>query len=69
MVIFTCLLYRENDITDVLEHTFCVDTEAFGKMSTHELKPGGKDITVTEDNKKEYVRSVSFSKSGSPSHY
>ncbi|ELT97416.1 hypothetical protein CAPTEDRAFT_153266 [Capitella teleta] len=46
----------ENDITDVLENTFCVETDSFGKMSSHELKPGGREIAVTEDNKKEYVR-------------
>ncbi len=29
--------------------------EAFGQLQTHELKPGGTDIPVTEDNKDEYV--------------
>ena len=45
-----------NDITDVLHNTFCVDTEVFGQLKTHELKPGGKHLEVTEDNKKEYVK-------------
>ena len=29
--------------------------EAFGQLNTHELKSGGTDIPVTEDNKEEYV--------------
>lgn len=29
--------------------------EAFGQLSTYELKPGGSDIPVTDDNKEEYV--------------
>ena len=47
---------RENDITSVLDHTFCVEHSAFGKFLQHELKPNGRNIAVTEDNKKEYVR-------------
>ncbi|KAM4534770.1 E3 ubiquitin-protein ligase SMURF1 isoform 5-T5 [Fundulus diaphanus] len=46
----------ENDITSVLDHTFCVEHNAFGKFSQHELKPNGRNIPVTEENKKEYVR-------------
>ncbi len=46
----------ENDITNVIEHMFCVDMEVFGEIKQHELKTGGKDIAVTEDNKKEYVK-------------
>ncbi|XP_030205953.1 E3 ubiquitin-protein ligase SMURF1 isoform X1 [Gadus morhua] len=46
----------ENDITSVLDHTFCVEHSAFGKFLQHELKPNGRNIAVTEDNKKEYVR-------------
>ena len=47
---------RDNDITDVIDHVFCVDHEAFGEHKEHELKPGGRDIPVSEDNKKEYVK-------------
>ncbi|KAL2100735.1 hypothetical protein ACEWY4_002496 [Coilia grayii] len=46
----------ENDITSVLDHTFCVEHNAFGKFLQHELKPNGRNIPVTEENKKEYVR-------------
>lgn len=47
---------RENDITGVLDHTFCVEHNAYGEIIQHELKPNGKSIPVTQDTKKEYVR-------------
>uniref|UniRef100_A0A8C6XCE5 HECT-type E3 ubiquitin transferase n=1 Tax=Naja naja TaxID=35670 RepID=A0A8C6XCE5_NAJNA len=46
----------ENDITGVLDHTFCVEHNAYGEIIQHELKPNGKSIPVTEESKKEYVR-------------
>jgi len=49
---------RENDITDVLDETFTTTEERFGELVTIELKPGGEDVAVTEENKKEYVDSV-----------
>jgi HECT-domain (ubiquitin-transferase) len=51
-------LRRENDITDVIFQTFSTTEERFGEMMTVELKPGGKNIDVTEGNKKEYVEFV-----------
>jgi E3 ubiquitin-protein ligase NEDD4 len=45
----------ENDITDVLDQTFSVDDEQFGETKTVDLKPGGREIQVTNENKKEYV--------------
>lgn len=48
--------HRENDITPVLDHTFCVEHNAFGRILQHELKPDGRNVPVTEENKKEYVR-------------
>lgn len=54
---FTCIsLRRDNDITGVLDHTFCVEHNAYGEIIQHELKPNGKSIPVTQDTKKEYVR-------------
>lgn len=35
---------------------FCVDKEILGEITTHELKPGGGDLQVTEENKEEYIR-------------
>lgn len=45
-----------NDITGVIDNSFSVEHEAFGVVQTHELKKGGKDIPVTEENKKDYVK-------------
>eukprot|EP00116_Pleurobrachia_bachei_P001740 sb/3462002/ len=49
----------DNDISDVVELTFAVDSLEFGEQGSVELKPGGVDILVTEDNKVEYVRLLS----------
>ncbi|ESN93979.1 hypothetical protein HELRODRAFT_115219 [Helobdella robusta] len=46
----------ENDITGVIDNVFCVDHEAFGERKEHELKTGGRDVPVTQENKKEYVK-------------
>jgi E3 ubiquitin-protein ligase HUWE1 len=48
----------ENDITDVIIETFSVETEDYGEVKTIDLIPNGRDISVTEDNKHEYVRLV-----------
>jgi E3 ubiquitin-protein ligase HUWE1 len=48
----------ENDITDIITETFCVETEAFGETKIVDLMEGGRDIPVTEDNKQDYVRLV-----------
>ena len=45
----------DNDITDIIDETFSVQEERFGEMITLELRPGGEEIAVTEENKKEYV--------------
>ncbi|PWY67414.1 putative E3 ubiquitin-protein ligase hula [Aspergillus eucalypticola CBS 122712] len=48
----------ENDIEGIIELTFCVDDEKFGERTTIDLKPGGRDIPVTNENKHEYVELV-----------
>lgn len=53
---------RNNDITGVVEHFFCVDYDVFGERRRHELKHGGKDIPVTEANKKEYISYVLYTR-------
>ena len=35
---------------------FAADFEKLGKVENHELKPGGAEIAVTEENKAEYIR-------------
>ncbi|ORX45978.1 hypothetical protein BCR36DRAFT_332465 [Piromyces finnis] len=47
-----------NDITDVLDLTFSLEIDEFGKKSIIDLKPDGRNIPVTEDNKVEYVKLV-----------
>ncbi|XP_061100584.1 E3 ubiquitin-protein ligase NEDD4-like isoform X2 [Conger conger] len=47
----------ENDPTD-LDLRFTIDEELFGQTHQHELKPGGPDIVVNDDNKKEYIHLV-----------
>lgn len=65
IIIFTLLkghfyiffvFYRENNIKGVIESTFSVENNSFGVVKVHELKPGGSSITVTEENKREYVK-------------
>ncbi|PSN50736.1 E3 ubiquitin-protein ligase SMURF1 [Blattella germanica] len=46
----------ENNMTGVIDTTFSVEHNSFGVLRVHELKPGGRDILVTEENKKEYVK-------------
>ncbi|XP_017072043.1 E3 ubiquitin-protein ligase Nedd-4 isoform X5 [Drosophila eugracilis] len=48
---------KEND-PRILELTFCLDEDVFGQKSQHELKPGGANIDVTNDNKDEYIKLV-----------
>jgi hypothetical protein len=47
--------FRNNDITDALELTFATDDERFGETVSIELKPGGEELEVTNENKGEYV--------------
>lgn len=51
-------LSSENDITDIIDETFTTTEERFGEMVTIELTPGGADVEVTQDNKKDYVEAV-----------
>ena len=55
--LFTSLCWMlENNITDVIDTTFSVEHDSFGVLKVHELKKNGKNIPVTEQNKKEYVK-------------
>ncbi|XP_034110608.1 E3 ubiquitin-protein ligase Nedd-4 isoform X6 [Drosophila sulfurigaster albostrigata] len=48
---------KEND-PRILELTFALDEDVFGQKSQHELKPGGANIEVTNENKDEYIKLV-----------
>ena len=45
---------KENDPT-CLELTFVTESEVFGQIVENQLKPGGANIPVTNDNKIEYI--------------
>jgi E3 ubiquitin-protein ligase NEDD4 len=45
----------DNPIEGVLDQTFSTEDERFGETKIEDLKPGGRDIEVTDQNKKEYV--------------
>ncbi|XP_076167243.1 hecw ubiquitin protein ligase [Ptiloglossa arizonensis] len=50
---------KEKDISiEPLELTFSVTEELLGRVAERELKPGGRNIAVTEKNKKEYLERV-----------
>jgi len=45
----------DNPIAGVMEETFSTMEDKFGEMVTIELTPGGENIEVTDENKREYV--------------
>lgn len=45
----------DNPIEGVLDQTFSTEDERFGETKIEDLKPGGRDIEVTDSNKKDYV--------------
>lgn len=48
---------QENPVDDLgVDLTFTANVDDFGEVREVELKPGGADIEVTDDNKAEYVR-------------
>ncbi|XP_066599380.1 E3 ubiquitin-protein ligase HECW2 isoform X2 [Prorops nasuta] len=50
---------KERNISiEPLELTFSVTEELLGQVAERELKPGGRNIAVTEKNKKEYLERV-----------
>ncbi|KAM9296812.1 E3 ubiquitin-protein ligase Itchy homolog [Gastrophryne carolinensis] len=50
---------KENNIEECgLEMCFSVDKEILGEVKSHDLKPNGSNIQVTEENKEDYIRLV-----------
>ncbi|KAJ3143786.1 hypothetical protein HK101_003081, partial [Irineochytrium annulatum] len=47
-----------NDITDVLDLTFSTEIDEFGRSKILDLKPNGRNIPVTQENKLEYVKLI-----------
>ncbi|GAA5823738.1 hypothetical protein JCM11251_003273 [Rhodosporidiobolus azoricus] len=48
----------ENDITDVIDLTFSVEREEFGRVDIVDLIPNGRNIPVTNENKRDYIRRI-----------
>ena len=48
----------ENDITDIIDLTFSVDTDDYGEHKIIDLIENGRDIAVTQENKSDYVTKV-----------
>ncbi|XP_019456174.1 PREDICTED: E3 ubiquitin-protein ligase UPL7 [Lupinus angustifolius] len=58
--LYRSLMYVKNYDGDVGELCldFTVTEESYGKMNVVELKSGGKDISVTNDNKMQYIHAM-----------
>jgi hypothetical protein len=52
---FERLLDFDGDVEATFGSTFSLEYESFGAVRTVELKPGGKDVPLTADNRVEYV--------------
>ncbi|KAL0832902.1 hypothetical protein ABMA28_001047 [Loxostege sticticalis] len=47
--------YPDDDVEDVFSLCFAVNTEVFDQIQVHPLKEDGENISVTHENKQEYV--------------
>lgn len=45
------MLSYDGDVQEAMDLTFAVEYEYFGAIRAYELKPGGKDIPVTKENR------------------
>jgi E3 ubiquitin-protein ligase HUWE1 len=52
----------ENDIEGALDETFTIEDAYFGQRQVTELKAGGKLISVTNENKHEYIELLCYFK-------
>lgn len=53
---YSSLVWIKDNSLEDLELYFNVDFEVLGQLQSHDLKPGGSEIRVTDDNKDEYLR-------------
>lgn len=51
----TQLLEFDGDVEYVYSKNFVVETESFGVINSHELIPNGENISVTNENRKQFV--------------
>ena len=52
------MLNRDNPVDSSLDFTFTITINVSGKPVDMDLKPNGKNINVTDENKKEYLRFI-----------
>ena len=57
---YTNLKYLLNNDAEILHQSFCETIDFFGKPVVHDLIPNGRNIVVTNDNKKEFIQKVSY---------
>ena len=73
MTMVVCEIFaplRDNNLEECgLEMYFSVDKEILGEVTTHELKPDGGNVLVTEENKEEYIRCAGPPLSRSTAHF
>lgn len=55
--LYFVLQHYDGDVKE-LSLDFTVTEESLGKRHIIELKPGGKDVTVTNENKLQYVHAM-----------
>ena len=48
--------YEGNDLEDVFSLNFAIFEDVFGETKTKELKANGENISVTRENREEYVK-------------
>lgn len=48
----------ENDITDIIVETFSVETDDYGEHKIIDLIEDGRNVSVTEENKRQYVKLI-----------
>ena len=52
---------QDNSIDELdLEMYFCANFEVLGKVEEYELKPGGKQIKVNDENKEEFLSLMAY---------
>ena len=52
---FNSLKWLQENDPEILDLRFQVEEEVFGQVQSVELKPGGADIPVLDNNKNEYI--------------
>ena len=60
--IYNNLTWCLNNDVEPLMQTFTIEQEYFGRIELKELIPNGKNIPVTNENKKLYVEKMAFFK-------